>query len=160
MKSEGFTNPPIDVRRQFLVWRIVAGSMMIAVGLFAGGGIVLTRLGSFTPLTGAAAQATRWGAVVIVFLGMAVASALGRRLRQVTDGTGGLAVLKAYGISVVVPEALRENLGLMGVVAGVLIGSESWILLFAAASVTSQFLSRPKMSDLEAMLQTASVSQG
>ncbi len=67
---------------------------------------------------------------MIVFLGMAVASAMGRRLRQVTGGTS------------------------------VLVGSESWILLFAAASVTGQFLGRPKMGDLEVMLRTASASPG
>ncbi len=49
MGSEGSTSLQIDVRQQFLVWRIVAASMMIAVGLFAAGGIVLTRLGSFPP---------------------------------------------------------------------------------------------------------------
>ena len=62
-------------------------------------------------------------------------------------------------MSVIVPQALREGLGFIGITAGLLTGSESWIMIFAAASLTSQFIGRPKVGDLEAMLRTASADQ-
>ena len=59
-------------------------------------------------------------------------------------------------MSVIVPQALREGLGFIGITAGLLTGSESWIVIFAAASLTSQFIGRPKIGDLEAMLRSTS----
>ncbi len=61
-------------------------------------------------------------------------------------------------MSVILPQAIREGLGFLGIMAGLLTGSESWIVIFAAASITSQFIGRPRMSELEATLRTASES--
>ena len=55
----------------------------------------------------------------------------------------------------IVPQALREGLGILGIVAGLLTGSESWIIIFAAGSITSQFIGRPRMADLEATARRA-----
>jgi hypothetical protein len=48
----------------------------------------------------------------------------------------------------------QQYLILMIVSLGMMVG----VAIFAAASVTSQFLGRPRMGDLEAMLRRASTS--
>ncbi len=145
----------IGARQQYLVLVIVSLGMMVGVAVCAAVAIFLVRSGAFTPLTGSTAQAIRYGAVGVVFLGLAIASAQGRRRRQVDRGSEELATLKAYAVSVILPQALREGVGLIGIMAGLLSGSESWIVIFAAASVTSLILGRPRMGDLEAMLRRA-----
>jgi arginine exporter protein ArgO len=137
---------------------IVSLSMMFGVGVFAGVAIFLVRSDAFAPFVGSTAQAIRYGAVGVVFVGLAIASAQGRRRRRVDRGWDELAVLRAYVVSVIVPQALREGLGFIGIMAGLLTGSESWIVIFAAASLTSQFIGRPRMGDLEGMLRRASAS--
>jgi hypothetical protein len=105
------------------------------------------------------AQAIRYGAVGVVFVGLAIASAQGRRRRQIDRGSDEVAALRAYSLPVIVPQALREALSFIGIKAGLMTGSESWILIFATASLTSQFIGRPKMGDLEAMVRSASADQ-
>jgi arginine exporter protein ArgO len=148
----------MNVRQQYLVLVIVSLSMMVGVAAFAGVAIFLARSEAFPPLAGSTAQAIRYGAVVVVFIGLAIASAQGRRRRQAERGPGELAALRAYAVSVILPQALREGVGFIGIIAGLMTGSESWIVIFAAASVTSQFLGRPRMGDLETMVRRASVS--
>ena len=133
---------------------------MVGVAFFAGLAIFLVASDTFAPLLGSTALAVRYGAVGVVFVGLAIASAHARRLRRIDRGTQELAALRAYALSVIVPQALREGLGLVGITAGLLTGSETWIVIFAAASLTSQFLGRPTMDDLEATLRTASASPG
>ncbi len=62
-------------------------------------------------------------------------------------------------MSVIVPQGLRDGLSFIGITAGLLTGSESWIVVFTAASLTSQFIGSPKMGDLQAMLRSASADQ-
>jgi hypothetical protein len=62
-------------------------------------------------------------------------------------------------VSVIVPQGLRDGLSFIGITAGLLTGSESWIVIFAAASLTSQFIGRPKIGDLGAMLRSTSAEQ-
>ena len=131
---------------------------MVGVAVFAGVAIFLVRLDAFGPFAGSTAQAMRYGAVVVVGLGLAVASAQERRRRRFHRGSDELGALKAYAMSVIIPQALREGLGFVGIMAGLLTGSESWIAILAAASLTSQFIGRPKMDDLEAMLRRAAAS--
>ena len=95
----------------------------------------------------------------MVFVGLAIASAQGRRRRQIDHGSDEVAALRAYSLPVIVPQALREALSFIGIKAGLMTGSESWILIFATASLTSQFIGRPKMGDLEAMVRSASADQ-
>lgn len=152
------TDPQLNVRQQYWVLLTVSLTMMVGVGVFAGVAMVLTRSGTFPPLTGSTSQAIRYAAVGIVFVGLAIVSAQERRRRQVFSGSGELAALKAYTVSVTLPQALREGLGFLGIVAGLMTGSEGWIVIFAVASLTSQFLGRPRMGDLQAMLRTASAS--
>ena len=135
---------------------IVSVSMMVSVAFFAGVAIFLARSGTFGSLTGSTAQAIRYGAVGVVFVGLALATSQGRRRRQIDRGSDELAALRAYAVSVIVPQAVREGLGFIGIMAGLLTASESWIVIFAAASLTSQFLGRPRMGDLEAMVRRAS----
>ena len=132
---------------------IVSVSMMVSVAVFAGVAIFLARSGTFGSLTGSTAQAIRYGAVGVVFIGLAIATSQGRRRRQIDRGSDELAVLRAYAVSVIVPQAIREGLGFIGIMAGLLTASESWIVIFAAASLTSQFIGRPRMGDLEAMMR-------
>ena len=132
---------------------------MVGVALFAGVAIFLVRTDAFGSLAGSPAQAIRYGAVGVVFVGLAIASAQGRRRRQIDRGSDEVAALRAYSMSVIVPQGIREGLGFIGIMAGLLTGSESWIVIFAAASLTSQFIGRPKMGDLEAMLRSASADQ-
>ena len=134
---------------------------MVAVAVFAGGAIFMTRTGTVTPLTGSTAQAMLYGAVGVVFVGFAMASAYGRRRRRAGGGSEQLAALRAYATTVIVPQALREGVGLMGIAAGLLAGSEGWIVIYAVASITSQIQGRPRMNDLEEIvLRAASSAEG
>jgi arginine exporter protein ArgO len=137
---------------------IASVSMMVSVTLFAGVAIFLARSGTFGSLTGSTAQAIRYGAAGFVFVGLSLASAQGPRRRQVDRVSDELAALRAYAMSVIVPQALREGLGFIGIMAGLLTASESWIVIFAAASLASQFIGRPRMGDLEGVLRRASSS--
>ena len=133
---------------------------MIAVAIFAGVAVFLNRSGMITPLTGPTGQTIRYGAIVFVFGGLVLASVLGRRLRKVVAGAGVNAAVKGYVVHAILPQAMREGFGLIGITAGMLTGSESWILIFAAASVSSLFMARPRMRDLETVLLEASPSSG
>ncbi len=150
----------MTVRQQHRVLMIISLSMMIGVAVFAGVAIFLTGSEAFPPFTGSTAQALRYGAVGVVFMGLALASAQGRRRRKADRGSGELAVLKAYTLSVILPQALREGVGFIGIMAGLMTGSQGWIVIFAAASVTSQIQGRPRMGDLETMLRRASAPAG
>ena len=133
--------------------------MMVGVALFTGVAIFLVRSDAFGSFSGSTAQAIRYGAVGVVFVGLAIASAQERRRRRIDRGSDEVATLRAYSLSVIVPQALREALGFLGITAGLMTGSESWIVIFAAASLASQFIGRPKMGDLEALLRSVSADQ-
>ena len=132
---------------------------MVGVALFTGVAIFLVRSNAFGSFSGSPARAIRYGAVGVVFVGLAIASTQERRRRQIDGGSDEVAALRAYSVSVIVPQALREALGFIGITAGLMTGSESWIVVFAAASLASQFIGRPKMADLEAMVRSASADQ-
>jgi arginine exporter protein ArgO len=150
----------MNVRQQYRVLMIISLSMMIGVAVFAGVAIFLTESEAFPPFTGSTAQALRYGATGIVFMGLALASVQGRRRRQAHRESEEIAILKAYTLSVILPQALREGVGFIGIMAGLMTGSEGWIVIFAAASVTSQIQGRPRMGDLETMLRRASGAVG
>ncbi len=150
----------MNVRQQYRVLMIISLSMIIGVAVFAGVAIFLAQSGAFPPFTGSTAQAIRYGAVGVVFIGLALASAQGRRRRQADRGSGELAAMKAYTLSVILPQVLREGVGFLGIMAGLMTGSQGWIVIFAAASVTSQIQGRPRMGDLETMLRRGSGSEG
>ena len=133
--------------------------MMVGVALFAGVAIFLVRSDAFGSFAGFPAQAIRYGAVGVVFVGLAIASTQERRRRQIDGGSDEIAALRAYSLSVIVPQAIREALGFIGIAAGLMTGSEAWIVIFAAASLASQFIGRPKMGDLEAIVRSASADQ-
>ena len=147
-----------NVRRQFLVVMMVSTSLMIGVAIFAGVAVFLNRSGMITPLTGPTGQTMRYGAIVFVFGGLVLASVLGKRPRKVVAGGGASAAVKGYVVHAILPQAIREGLGLTGIAAGILTGSESWILIFAAASVSSLFVGRPRLRDLESALHAAASS--
>ena len=74
-----------------------------------------------------------------------------RRIRQghcAPDNAGAIALWTDRGRECV-------GLGVLGIVAGLLTGSETWIVIFAAGSIMSQFVGRPRMSDLRAAVRRA-----
>jgi hypothetical protein len=84
---------------------IISLSMMVGVAPFAVVAIFLVRSDAFGSFAGSPAQAIRYGAVGVVFVGLAIASAQGRRRRQIDHGSDEVAALRAYSLSVIVPQA-------------------------------------------------------
>jgi hypothetical protein len=160
LESEKNTVLPVGPRQQYVVLLIVSFGMMTGVAIFAGVAIALTRSAAFPPLTGSTAQAIQYSALGVVFVGLVLASVQGSRRRQLGQAAGQVDALRIYARSVIVPQALREFLGILGIVAGLLTGSESWIIIFAAGSITSQFMGRPRMADLEATVRSAETLSG
>ena len=54
-------------------------------------------------------------------------------------------------MTTLVPLAVREGVGLFGIVLGILAGSTSWIVVFTVGAVTSMLMAMPRREGLEVL---------
>jgi len=79
---------------------------------------------------------------------------VGTRLRGSLSHLPEHEIVQRHTASIIVPQTVREGVGIVGVMTGMLSGSSIWI--FAAASVGSQAVSFPRSGDLEERLKRRS----
>lgn len=137
------------IRQQERIVRLVAGALasgVVVIGLVA---YAAVRSGMWTPMDSAIGAIVLYAGVGVTVVGLLVTPVLDARLRASLSRLPEDEVIQRYAASIIVPQAIREGVGLMGIVAGLLAGAETWILIFAAASVASQVVSFPRVGDLE-----------
>ena len=132
--------------------QVVAGALIAGVAGIGGIGYFLVRSGAWEPMDQAVGAVILYGGIAAMGVGLLVAPLLGGRLRSSLRQLPEDEAIQRYAASIIVPQALREGVGIMGVMAGMLAGSGVWILIFAAASVASQVMAFPRPGDLERQL--------
>lgn len=144
------------VRQQERIVQVVAGALMAGVATLGGVAYFLVRSNVWAPMDEAVGSIILYAGIGVMVVGLLTAPMLGARLRGSLSRLPEHEVVQRYAASVIVPQAVREGVGIMGVMSGMLAGSSIWILIFAAASVGSQVVSFPRSGDLEEHLRRRS----
>ena len=141
------------IRQHQRVVQVVAGALMAGVVILGGIAYFLVRSGAWQPMDQAVGQVVLYAGTVVMAVGLLTAPVLGVRLRDSLVQLPPDEVVRRYAAMVIGPQAVREGVGLMSVMTGLLAGSPTWILIFAAASVATQAMAFPRSGDLEALLR-------
>jgi F0F1-type ATP synthase membrane subunit c/vacuolar-type H+-ATPase subunit K len=141
-----------DAEKQLRVLQIISFALISGVMMFAAVVTFLTSRADFAPFD--------LPVPIVVVLGVGVlslvaASRLGAYLRNREIGDPG-GHLQSYSISVIVSQALRESVGLLGIAVGFITGNTVVTLGFAAVSGIALMMGLPKRHDLEALLRRSS----
>ena len=148
------------IRQQERVAQLVAAALMAGVPILGGVAYFLVRSGLWEPMDQAVGRIVPYAGVAVMAVGLLAAPMLGVRLRDALAALPEDETVRRYAASIVVPQAVREGVGLVGVMAGMLAGSPTWILIFAAASVGSQAMAFPRSGDLQARLERRAGLEG
>ena len=141
------------VRSQERIVRVVAAAMLLGVVFFGAIAYFLSRSGQWQGMDQAVGRVLVYAGLGVSAVGLLGAPMLGVRLRNSQSRLPEDEVVQRYAASVIVPQAVREGVGLVGVVTGLLAGSPNWILIFAAASIGSQIMAFPRSGDLAEQLR-------
>ena len=130
---------------------VISLALPVGVVMFGVVGYVIVSSGSIESLgppfgTALLTAAAAVGLLVIFLVGRAVNAAQARGpLRSSADA------IRWFSMTTLVPLAVREGVGLFGIVLGILAGSTSWIVVFTVGAVTSMFMAMPRQEGLEVL---------
>ena len=144
------------IRRLERVVQLVASALMAGVATLGGVAYYLVRSEIWTPIDEALGAVIIYAGMGVMAVGLLIAPMVGTRLRGSLSHLPEHEIVQRYAASIIVPQAVREGVGIVGVMTGMLSGSAIWILIFAAASVGSQAVSFPRSGDLEERLRRGS----
>jgi hypothetical protein len=140
------------IRQQERIAQVVSWALISGVATLGTIAYFLVRSNAWQPMNDAMASVILYAGIGVTSVGLLTAPVLGARLRHSLRALPEDEVIQRYASSIIVPQAIREGVGIMGVTAGTLAGASSWILIFAAASVASQVIAFPRTGDLGARL--------
>jgi len=141
------------IRMQERIVQVLAGALMSGVAILAGVAYFIVSSGIWEPMDPAVGTVLLYAGVGVMVVGLLMAPRLGSRLGNSLNSLPEDEVVQRYAASIVVPQAVREGVGIVGVMAGMFAGSPIWILIFAAASIGSQAVAFPRSGDLEGRLK-------
>jgi hypothetical protein len=128
--------------------RVISGALMSGVATFACVAFFLVQTGAIGDTLPAAAHNFLYVALVAALGLVAAAPALGRvAARAAPNGA------QAFLMSTLVKQALREGVGLAGIVFAMLTGHVEWVLAFAATSLLAMGLGWPRADALRESLR-------
>ena len=142
-EDDGSTHPS---NQRFQALRIINVALMLGVAIFAAVVVFLIPNGAAEgefPLP----KSFLLGIGFVTFFG---ASYVERSLKSRTAPSLEEA-LENFQMAAIVPQALRESVGLLGVMAGFLTADLTLTIGFAAASIATIALAMPKRGDFEAI---------
>ena len=87
-------------------------------------------------------------AIVTIFGASKIATHLRERPAASRDD-----VIQNFSLSVIIPQALRESVGLVGTVVGLLTADPTTTMGFAAVSVATMLVGAPRSDDIEVVLR-------
>jgi hypothetical protein len=124
------------VKRLRLLW----GAMLLSVVVFAAVVWILLRRGGI----GRPQDPTLLGTLGIVVAGaLLLAPFLRRRIETPRRGASPGQIAQRWQIGWIVGQSLKEAVGLVGLVIGLLAGSTTWAIGFAVASLGSMIMTPP-----------------
>jgi hypothetical protein len=132
--------------------RILWGAMLLSVATFTGVvWVILRRGGIGRPLDPNLLALLG----VVVALALLLAPFVRRRLETASRGAGPDQIAQRWQIGWIVGQAIKEGVGLAGVVIGLLAGSTAWTLGFAVASLGSMIMTPPWEHELRLRIHRA-----
>ncbi len=141
------------IRQQERIVQVVAATLIGGVAVLGGLAYFLSQAGRWSPMDPATGRIVLYAGMGVMAIGLLGAPVLGARLRDSLSRLSEDEVVQRYAASIIVPQAIREGVGMVGVITGLMAGSPIWILIFAAASVGSQAMAFPRSGDLESQLK-------
>jgi hypothetical protein len=135
--------------------RIVWGAMLMSLAVFATVVWILLRRGGI----GRPLEPTMMATLgVIVALAMLLAPIVRRQLEKAPRGAGPNQIAQRWQVGWLVGQALKEGVGIVGLVVGLLAGSSAWALGFAVASLGSMIMTPPWEHELRIRIHRATGS--
>jgi hypothetical protein len=128
--------------------RVISGALMSGVATFAGVAAYLASSGTIGGTLPPAAHNFLHVAFIGAVAAMAATPALGRVVARGAPGGP-----QAFLVATLVKQALREGVGLAGILFAMLAGHFEWILAFAAASLLAMGLGWPRAGALRETLR-------
>jgi len=128
------------IRQQERIAQVVSGALVSGVATLGAIAYFLVRSSTWEPMDEAVGSVILYAGVGAMAVGLIGAPALGAQLRQSLSILPEAEIIQRYASSIIVPQAIREGVCIMGVTAG----ADLWILIFAAASVASQMVAFPR----------------
>jgi hypothetical protein len=120
--------------------RILWGAMLLSVAMFACVVWVLVRRGGIgRPFE----QNQLTVLAVIVALLLLLAPVVRRRVETTRRGASPDEIARQWQVGWIVGQAMKEGVGLFGLVIGLLAGSTAWVIGFAIASLSSMVMTPP-----------------
>ena len=124
------------VKRLRLLW----GAMLLSVAVFATVVWILLRRGGIGRPLNPTMLATLG---MIVALALLLAPIVRRQIDRAPRGAGADEIARRWQTAWVIGQALKEAVGIAGLVIGLLAGSSAWALGFAIASLGSMVMTPP-----------------
>lgn len=145
--------PSPDVDPTARTVTILAGAFAASVFLFMTVAAALVASGMFSEGNPALAELLPVIGVGLLALPVA-APVVGRKIVEAAGDTVD-EVLQAWTQGHIVAMAMREGMGLAGIMLGLVTGSVTWIVGFGAVSLAAILLGWPRRSDLEERVRRA-----
>ena len=143
-----------EISRRVRPLKVIWVGMVAGVVLFTGVAMLLIRMGAFTPIPALRAGAGMTIAIVLV-LGLVGAQFVRRIVEKTPASATRSQVAAKWQAGWIVGQAIKEGIGLAGVVLAMLTGASSWAMAFGVASAASMIMTPPWEAELHERLQRA-----
>ena len=130
---------------------VISMALPVGVVMFAAVGYFVVSSGSLKPVGPPLGTPLLSAAAAVGLLAIFSAERIVNTVQARTEIRSSADAIRRFGMTTIVPQAVKEGVGLFGIVLGVLTGSTTWILVFAGGAVVSMLVAMPKREDLEAL---------